>query len=127
MTVRQAGRLDDGLKDLALLAVAAAVGCSSCTDAWYWAPGWRRQAIEAEIRAIPLWHDGEVFTRLERLVMLYAEAAVMSPPITVDGLETELSGCLGETGFAELAAIIAAARKQAQPVADGQTRHAGLD
>ena len=81
MTVQQASRLDEGLKDLALLAVAAAAGCSWCTEAGYWAPAGRRQMIENEIRAIPLWRDGEVFTRLERLVMLYAEAATLTPPL----------------------------------------------
>ncbi|HTW04640.1 MAG TPA: hypothetical protein VMF87_30380 [Streptosporangiaceae bacterium] len=116
MTVRQAGRLDDGLKDLALLAVGAAAGCSTCTDAWYWAPAGRRAVLEAEIRGSALWHDGEVFTRLERLVMLYAEAAVMSPPMALGGLAAELGGYLGETGLAELTAIVA-----------GQTAHAGLD
>jgi alkylhydroperoxidase family enzyme len=116
MTVRQAGRLDDSLKDLALLAAAAAAGCSACTDAWYWAPAGRRAVLEAEIRGSALWRDGEVFTRLERLVMLYAEAAVMSPPIAAGDLAAELSGHLGEAGFAELTEIIAL-----------QTPHAGLD
>ena len=127
MTVRQASRLDDGLKDLALLAVAAAAGCSWCTDVGYWAPAGRRQVVEAEIRAIPRWRDGEVFTRLERLVMLYAEAATLNPPVAIDDLTAELRECLGQTGLAELSAIIAAAQEQAQARARGQIRQSGLD
>jgi alkylhydroperoxidase family enzyme len=109
MTVRQARRLDDGLKDLALLAAAAAAGCSWCTGGGYWAPAGRRPAIEAELAAIARWRDGEVFTRIERLVMLYAEAASMSPPMASDDLIWDLREGLGERGLAELNAIIAAA------------------
>ena len=127
MTMWQASRLDDDLKDLALLAVAAGVGCSSCTEAGYWAPAGRRPAIEAEIRASAVWRDGEVFTLLERLVMLYAAAAIMSPPIAIDDLAAELRWRLGEAGLAELTTIIAAARERAEATAEGQTRHAGLD
>jgi alkylhydroperoxidase family enzyme len=111
MTMPQAIRLDDGLKDLALLAVAAAAGCSWCTDVGYWAPAGRRRLIENEIRAIGQWCDGEVFTRLERLVMLYAEAATLTPPMAVDDLAADLRECLGDATLAELNAIIAAARE----------------
>lgn len=130
MTVQQASRLDDGLKDLALLAVAAAAGCSWCTDTGYWAPGGRRQVIEAELRAIGGWHDGEVFTRLERLVMLYAEAATQTPPMPVGDLTADLRACLGDGALAELDAIIAAAREPAEPALTGrrgQNRQSGLD
>jgi alkylhydroperoxidase family enzyme len=127
MTVRQARRLDDGLKDLALLAVAASSGCSWCTDLGYWAPAGRRPVIEAEIRAIPGWRDGEVFTRLERLVMLYAEATTMTPPVAIDDLAAELREQLGEPGLAGLTAIIAGALEQARAKAHGQTRQSGLD
>jgi alkylhydroperoxidase family enzyme len=127
MTVRQASRLDDGLKDLALLAVAASTGCEWCAGAGYWAPAGRRELIEAEIRAMPRWRDGEVFTRLERLVMLYAEAATTSPPIPLDDLAADLREGLGEPGLAELAAIIAAAREPAEARALGQTRQSGVD
>jgi alkylhydroperoxidase family enzyme len=127
MTVRQARRLDDGLKDLALLSIAASAGCSWCTDLGYWAPAGRRPVIEAEIGAIKQWRDGEVFTRLERLVMLYAEAATLTPPVAIDDLAADLRERLGETGLAELTEIIAAALEQAQARARGQTRQSGLD
>ena len=114
MTVRQDSRLDNGLKDLALLAVAAAVGCSWCAGAGYWAPGARRRVIENEIRAIGRWRDGEVFTRLERLVMLYAEAATLTPPMAASDLAGELRECLGDAALAELREIVAAAREAAR-------------
>jgi alkylhydroperoxidase family enzyme len=117
MSVLQARRLDGGLKDLAVLAVAAAAGCSWCSDAGYWVPAGRRRAIEAEIAAISWWRDGEVFTRIERLVMLYAEAASMSPPMASDDLTADLRERLGEPGLAELNAIIAAAQEPAQATA----------
>jgi AhpD family alkylhydroperoxidase len=118
MTVGQISGLDAGLRDLALLAAAASTGCSPCADSGYWGPAMRSLLIE-EIRAVPRWGDGDVFTRLERLVMLYAEAMTMTPPLAAGALAAELSEHLGEPGLAELTAFIEAAA--------GQMRQNGLD
>jgi alkylhydroperoxidase family enzyme len=119
MAVEQRTRLDSGLKDLAVLAAAAGTACSSCLDSGYWASEFRRQVLEEKIRTVPRWPDGEVFTRLELLVMLYAEAMTMSPPLAAGALVAELCERLGEEGLAELSAIVT--------TAPGQTGQSGLD
>jgi alkylhydroperoxidase family enzyme len=98
--------LDQGLKDLAALAAMATVGCSWCTDFGYWEPITRREVLAWKIRAIPEWGDSEVFTELERLVMLYAEALAVTPPYLPDELVSRLREHLGEAELAELTAAI---------------------
>jgi alkylhydroperoxidase family enzyme len=134
MAVEQCSRLDRGLRELAQLAAAAVTGCSSCAGSAYWAPAMRSLVLE-EIRAVPWWSDGEVFTRLERLVMLYAEAMAMTPPLPADALAADLRERLGDAGLAELTAVVAESAGQAagQPPgraaggAGGQTGQTGLD
>jgi alkylhydroperoxidase family enzyme len=101
--------LDQGLKDLAALAVTATVGCSWCTDFGYWEPISRRDVLAAKIRAIPDWQDSEVFTELERLVMLYAEAMTVVPPLVTDDLIIRLRRHLGPAELIELTVAIEAA------------------
>ena len=98
--------LDQGLKDLAALAAMATIGCSWCTDFGYWEPVTRREVLAWKIRAIPEWQDSEVFTELERLAMLYAEALAVTPPCRPDELVRRLRGHLGEAELAELTAAI---------------------
>jgi alkylhydroperoxidase family enzyme len=100
------GRLDTGLKDLAVLAAAAGIRCS-CMDFGYWEPTTRRHVIAQRIRAIPDWQASEVFTELERLVMLYAEAMTVTPPLVTDDLVARLREQLDEAELVELTAIIA--------------------
>jgi alkylhydroperoxidase family enzyme len=131
MTVEQASRLDGGLRDLALLAAAAGTGCSCGAGFGYWAPASRRQLIEEEIRAAPRWRDGEVFTRLERLVMLYAETLTMTPPLAAGGLADrladELRERLGEAALAELAAAVTGTVAGTADAAAGETGQTRLD
>jgi len=47
-----------------------------------------------------------VFTELERLVMLYAEALAVTPPYLPDELVSRLREHLGEAELAELTAAI---------------------
>jgi len=107
LQVQRWKRLDSDLKDLAVLAVAAGIGCSWCLDFGYWDSATRHQALANKIRAVPQWQDSEVFTELERLVMLYAEAMTLTPPLVTDDLVADLRGRLGEAGLVELTAIIA--------------------
>ena len=100
-------RLDSGLKDLAVVAAAASIGCSWCTDFGYWKPTARREVMAEKIRAILEWQGSEVFTELERLVMLYAEAMTMTPPLVTDDLVVQLRRHLDEAELVELTAIIA--------------------
>jgi len=100
-------QLDQGLKDLAVLAAAASIGCSWCMDFGYWTSTTRPDVLAEKIRAVPNWQDGEVFSVLERLVMLYAEAMTVTPPLVTDDLVAELHDRLGEARLVELTAIIA--------------------
>jgi alkylhydroperoxidase family enzyme len=100
-------RLDGGLKDLAVMSAAASIGCSCCLDFGYWASTTRQAVMAEKIRAIPDWQGSEVFTDLERLVMLYAEAMTMTPPLVTDELVDQLRQHLDEAALVELTAIIA--------------------
>jgi alkylhydroperoxidase family enzyme len=64
--------------------------------------------ISERIRAIPDWQDSEVFTELERLVMLYAEAMTITPPLVSDDLVARLREHLDEAQFVELTIVVAA-------------------
>ena len=100
-------RLDSGLKDLAVVAASASIGCSWCTDFGYWEAAARHELMAEKIRAILEWQGSEVFTELERLVMLYAEAMTMTPPLVTDDLVVQLRRHLDEAELVELTAIIA--------------------
>ena len=100
-------QLDSGLKDLAVMAAAASIGCSWCTDLGYWNSTTRQDVMAEKIRAIAEWQDSEVFTKLERLVMLYAEAMTMTPPLVTDDLVVQLRRHLDEAELVELTAVIA--------------------
>jgi alkylhydroperoxidase family enzyme len=100
-------RLDAGLKDLAVIAAAASIRCS-CVDLGYWESTTTRRVVAERIRAIPDWQDSEVFTGLERLVMLYAEAMTITPPLVTGDLVARLREHLAEAELVELTVIIAA-------------------
>ena len=104
----QAGRwkrLDSGLRDLAV--PAASIRCASCMDFGYWEPTTRHAMLAERIRAIRDWQDSEVFTEPERLVMLYAEAMTMTPPLVTDELMARLSRHLDDAELVELTAVVA--------------------
>jgi alkylhydroperoxidase family enzyme len=104
--------LDPGLRDLAVMAAAGSAGCS-CADFGFWEPTTRRHRIAEKIRAIPDWEESEVFSGLERLVMLYAEAMTLTPPLVTDDLVVRLREHLDEGELAEMTAIIAGVARQA--------------
>jgi alkylhydroperoxidase family enzyme len=100
-------RLDTGLKDLAVIAAAASIRCSRM-DLGYWESATSSGLIAERIGAIPDWQDSEVFTWLERLVMLYAEAMTITPPLVTDDLVARLREHFDEAELVELTVIIAA-------------------
>ena len=87
--------LDRGLKDLAVMAAAARIGCAWCLDFGYWEATTRHRVAAEKISAVPAWRDSGVFTGLERLVMEYAETMSDTPPAVtdelVDALRAQLS------------------------------------
>src|SRR5258708_37911057 len=80
----------------------------------YWESTRRHDVLAEKIRAIPDWQDSEVFTELERLVMLYAGAMTATPPLGTDDLGARLRRHLDEAQLVELTAIIPVANLRAR-------------
>ena len=99
--------LDTWLKDLAVMAAAARIGCGWCLDFGYWEATMRHRGPAEKIRAVPRWRDSGVFTELERLVLEYAEAMTETPPSVTDELVARLGRQLSEAQLVELTAIVA--------------------
>src|SRR5215471_6270071 len=72
--VAKFGKLDPVLKELAVMAAAARIGCSWCMDFGYW-DGHRLGITPEKLRAVPAWREHrELFADAELAVMEYAEA-----------------------------------------------------
>jgi alkylhydroperoxidase family enzyme len=99
--------LDRGLKDLAVMAAAARIGCAWCLDFGYWEATTLHNVPSEKIRAVPDWRDSNVFTGLERLVLEYAEAMTDSPPDVSDEMVQRLRSQLSDAELVELTAMIA--------------------
>lgn len=98
--------LDPGLKSLAEMASAAAIGCSWCLDFGYFLA--HRDGLEEhKVREVPRWRESEVFTDLERDVMAYAEAMTVTPPTVTDAMVEGLRGRFGEAAVVELTMMVA--------------------
>jgi alkylhydroperoxidase family enzyme len=99
--------LDHGLKDLAVMAASAKIGCAWCMDFGYWETTVRHEVPAEKIRAVPGWRDSEVFTGLERLVLEYAEAMTDTPPSVTDEMVERLHAQLSDAQLVELTASVA--------------------
>ncbi|RLL66219.1 carboxymuconolactone decarboxylase family protein [Streptomyces sp. Z26] len=99
--------LDQGLKTLAVLAVAARIGCSWCVDFGHWEAAEQGLPME-KIQYVPRWreHTGE-FDELELLVLRFADAMTETVPTVTDELAAELVARLGEPAFMELVMMAA--------------------
>jgi alkylhydroperoxidase family enzyme len=100
-------KLDQGLKDLAVMVAATTIGCSWCVDFGYWESTMNHDVPAEKIRAVPHWRDSGVFTEQERLVLEYAQAMTDTPPGVTDEMVERLRGHLGEAQLVELTAIVA--------------------
>jgi AhpD family alkylhydroperoxidase len=98
--------LDRVLKELAVVTVAARIGCSWCMDFGYWEA--HRIGIPAgKLRAIPAWREHrELFSELELAVMEYAEAMCETEPVVTDEMSSRLLKALGEAAFVELTFMV---------------------
>jgi AhpD family alkylhydroperoxidase len=105
--VEKWNELDAGLKQLAVLASAARIGCSWCADFGYWEAAEQGLPME-KISHVPQWRDHrELFTELELLVMAFAEAMTETEPTVTDELAGQLSDRLGDPAFIELVLMVA--------------------
>jgi alkylhydroperoxidase family enzyme len=100
-------QLDQGLKDLAVMAAAGRIGCSRCLGFGYWEATMNHTVPAKKVRAVPGWWDSEVFTELERLVLGYAEAMTATPPAVTDELVAQLREHLTDAQLVELTAVVA--------------------
>jgi len=100
-------KLDRGLKDLAVMATSAQIGCSWCMDFGYWESVTNHGVAAEKIHAVPHWRDSDVFSELERLVLGYAEAMTETPPAVTDEMVAQLREHLDEAQLVELTAIVA--------------------
>jgi alkylhydroperoxidase family enzyme len=100
-------KLDRGLKDLAVMAAAAAIGYPWCMDFGYWESVMKHHVPAEKIRAVPRWRDSDVFSELERLVLEYAEAMTATPPSVTDEMTQRLRAHLSQAQLVELTAIVA--------------------
>lgn len=106
LSVARWKKLDPGLKALAVMASASAIGCSWCMDFGYWEN--RRHGMAHEkLHDVPRWRESEAYTPLERDVMEYAEAMTATPPTVEDDLAGRLRQHLGDEGLVELTAMVA--------------------
>jgi AhpD family alkylhydroperoxidase len=106
MSVARWHRLDRTLKDLAVMASAATIGCSWCMDFGYW-ESTRQGTDPVKLREVPRWRDSDVYTDLERKVMAYAEAVTMTPPAVTDEMVAELREDLDDAQLVELTMMVA--------------------
>lgn len=94
------------LKELAVMAAAAALNCSWCMDFGYWV-SYTRGIDPAKLRAVPSWRDSDVFTDLERRVLEYAEAMSATPLAVTDEMVGGLRRDLDDAQLVELTMMIA--------------------
>jgi len=104
--VSQWDAADESLKSFAHMAVAAQVGCSWCLDIGYF-QAYNRSLDVTKASQVPRWRESDVFTRLERDVLEYAEAMTNTPPTVTDELSSRLLDRLGAAALVELTAFIA--------------------
>jgi AhpD family alkylhydroperoxidase len=104
--VEKWSRLDAGLKTLAEMGAAAAIGCSWCLDFGYWA-GHRKGLDTAKLEQVPRWRESDAFTPLERQVLAYTEAVTATPPEVTDEMAEALRTELGNDAFVELTMMVA--------------------
>jgi len=104
--VAKFNKLDPVLKELAVMAAAAHIGCSWCMDFGYW-EAHKLGIAQEKLRAVPAWREHrELFSGLEIAVMEYAAAMCESEPAVTDEMSGQLLKLLGEPAFVELTFMV---------------------
>lgn len=105
MGVAKWSRLDERLKELACVSVAAQIGCSWCMDFGYYIS--RTNGMDAaKLEQVVDWRSSMVYTPLERTVLEYAEAMTATPPTVTDEMVEALRADLDDAQIVELTEII---------------------
>ena len=106
LAVAKFNKLDPVLKELAMMAAAARIGCSWCMDFGYW-DGHKLGIAPEKLRAVPAWPEHmDLFSEAEMAVMEYAEAVCETEPAVTDEMAAHLLTLLGEAAFIELTFIV---------------------
>jgi alkylhydroperoxidase family enzyme len=98
--------VDPQLKQLAMMAAAAELGCSWCLDFGYW-ESWSMGIAPEKLRAVTDGASSEVFSPLERQVMAYAVALTRTPVEVTDEQVATLRERLTDAQLVELTFVIA--------------------
>jgi AhpD family alkylhydroperoxidase len=99
-------KLDPVLKELAVLAAAAHIGCSWCMDFGYW-EAHKLGIAQEKLAAVPAWREHRgLFAEREIAVMEYAGAMCESEPAVTDEMASHLLNMLGEAAFVELTFMV---------------------
>ncbi|MET0863131.1 MAG: carboxymuconolactone decarboxylase family protein [Nakamurella sp.] len=98
-------KLDEQLKQLAVMAASVDIGCSWCMDFGYFEA--HSAGLDmAKIEAVPQWRSSSVFTPTERRVLEYTEAMTATPPTVTDDMTEALRQDLGDDGLVELTMMV---------------------
>lgn len=97
--------VDQELKDLAIGAVSAQIGCSWCIDFGYYLARNRGMDI-AKLEHLTDWRTSDVYSPLERRVLEYAEAMTATPPEVTDEMVAGLRAQLTDEQLVELTEMI---------------------
>ena len=98
-------KLDEQLKQLAVMSASVDIGCSWCMDFGYFEAHSARLDM-AKIQAVPGWRSSSVFTPVERRVLEYTEAMTATPPTVTDEMTQALRQDLGDDGLVELTMMV---------------------
>lgn len=104
--VAKFNKLDPNLRTLALMASAAAIGCSWCLDFGYYHAHSQGLAVD-KLKDVPRWRESAVFSPVERMVIEYAEAMTATPPTVTDEMVAALNEQLGVPAVVELTIMVA--------------------
>lgn len=106
LATQKATRVDERLKELAVLRSAMLAGCEYCVDIGS-ALGRRSGISDDELRDLISWRESPRFSELDKLVLAYAEAMTRTPVEVPDELFERLRAQFDEAQLVELTSAIA--------------------
>lgn len=106
MMLDRLDRVDERLKALAQIKVAAIVGCEFCIDIGS-GLGREEGVTEQQLRDLARYDESDAFSSLEKRVLDYAVAMTRTPAVISDELFDALREHLDEPQLVELTAMIA--------------------
>jgi AhpD family alkylhydroperoxidase len=106
LAIGLSARVDDRLKVLAELKVAAMVACEYCLDIGS-ALARGSGVTERQLRDLPTYRTSDAYDADERLVIELAETLTAVPAVVPDDLRSRLEARFSRAQLAELAAVIA--------------------